>query len=254
MSGGVTLKILVCIDDTDNMESPGTGHLASSLAEAVERFGWGQSLPVTRHQLFVHPDIPYTSHNSAMCFGAEIDEKRLDSLIAHASDYLTLESAPGSDPGLCVACFDRITEPEKLIRFGQRAKSEILAKEEAYELAHFQGIHLSEHGGTGQGVIGALAGAGLRLSGNDGRLKGKLKIRCENNTATVGEILAQTVVDTVMSLGGAVLREDEPIYVADWVKAVLKDGKYILPVYFSDGKYSQGINWSTCTKQQLRDY
>ena len=236
------------------MESPGTGHLASSLAEAVEQFDWGRSLPVTRHQLFVHADIPYTSHNSAMCFGAEIEEKRLESLIDHASDYLKRESAEGSDPGLCVACVDRIAEPEKLIRFGQRAKSEILTKEEAYDLSLLLGIHLSEHGGTGQGIIGALAGAGLRLSGNDGRLKGKLKIRCENSTATVGEILAQTVVDTVMGLDGAVLREDEPIYVADWVKAVLKDDKYILPVYYSDGKYSQGINWRTCTKQQLRDY
>ncbi len=248
------MKVLVCVDDTDNMESPGTGHLASTMAEAVDRFGWGQSFPVTRHQLFVHADIPYTSHNSSMCFGAEIVEHHLGSLIDYASDYLARESAAGSDPGLCVACTDRIGEPEKLIRFGQRAKSEILTMDEAYGLAQALGIHLSEHGGTGQGVIGALAGAGLRLSGNDGRLKGKLKIRCENNTATVGEILAQTVVDMVCSLDGTVLREDEPIYVADWVKAVLKDGKYILPVFYSDGTYSRGINWRACTKQQLRDF
>ena len=46
---------------------------------------------------------------------------------------------------------------------------------DAYLLAEqFPELSLSEHGGTGDGVIGALAGVGLRLSGSDGRIKGKI--------------------------------------------------------------------------------
>ena len=62
------MEILVCIDDTDNIESRGTGELASMLADDLENNGWGLCRPVTRHQMLIHPDIPYTSHNSSMCF------------------------------------------------------------------------------------------------------------------------------------------------------------------------------------------
>ncbi len=86
------------------------------------------------------------------------------------------ESAPGSDPGLCVAAPALLTEAERLIAFGQAAKQQVLSKEAAYLLGDELGVHLSEHGGSGQGVVGALAGAGLRLGGNDGRLKGKLQV------------------------------------------------------------------------------
>ena len=66
------MQILISIDDTDNLDSRGTGEIASLIAEAVQQKGWGTTGMVTRHQLLVHPDIPYTSHNSAMCFTAEI--------------------------------------------------------------------------------------------------------------------------------------------------------------------------------------
>ena len=154
------MQILISIDDTDNLESPGTGALASRIAADLESNGWGKSSFVTRHQLLVHPDIPYTSHNSAMCFSAEIEADCLEQVISHSAGFLARESAAGSDPGLCIAVIDRLPESDELIRFGRSAKASVLTKESAYELARRVGIHLSEHGGTGQGVIGALAGAG----------------------------------------------------------------------------------------------
>ena len=105
------MHILVSIDDTDNLESRGTGELASLIAEELEAHGWGRAGFVTRHQLLVHPDIPYTSHNSAMCFRAEIAEGALDEFIAHAGAFLQRESAPDSDPGLCVAVIDKVAAP-----------------------------------------------------------------------------------------------------------------------------------------------
>ncbi len=104
------MQILISIDDTDNLESPGTGALASQIAADLESNGWGKSSFITRHQLLVHPDIPYTSHNSAMCFSAEIEADCLEQVISHSAGFLARESAEGSDPGLCVAVIDRLPE------------------------------------------------------------------------------------------------------------------------------------------------
>ena len=249
------MQILVCIDDTDNLSSPGTGKLASRIVEAIVEQGWGEShWGITRHQLLVHPDVPYTSHNSCMCFNAEIEDKYLRSLIDFASEFLQRESAEGSDPGLCVAIPDRITKLDSLIDFGYRAKEAVLIKEEAYNLANKLGIHLSEHGGTGQGVIGALAGVGLRLSGNDGRFRGKHQIGAVNQAISVRDACAQTNIDLVRSLDGIVLMDDEVIHLGEKVKTVLMDGKSILLVYpFSEGT-PDGVKWQTCTKQQLKRF
>jgi len=247
------MRILLCIDDTDNLESRGTGDLAAEIAGALEDNGWGESSYITRHQLLVHPDIPYTSHNSAMCFTAEIEASCLESVIAYAATYLARESAPGSDPGLCVAAIDRLERPEQLVAFGQKAKQSVVYMAEAYALAEQLGVHLSEHGGSGQGIIGALAGAGLRLSGNDGRLKGHLVIETANGTAAVDDICAHPDVDEVRSLCGSVLAGAELVRLGDRVKTVLLDGKSVLLVVPVEGA-AGGIAWQTCSKQRLKSY
>lgn len=248
------MKILVCIDDTDNLESRGTGELATILGQEIEEQGWGKVSGVTRHQLFIHEDIPYTSHNSSMCFVAELKEEYLNRFIDFAADFLVRESAEGSDPGLCVLIPERLTNQNELIAFGRKAKKAIITKADAYELAHRLGIHLSEHGGTGQGAIGALAGAALRLSGNDGRFKGKLKVKSDTDVISVREILAQTTVDVVKSLDGAVLEEEELIKLGDSLKAVLLDEKCVLPVTSIEKPESEGVRWQTCTKQQVKRF
>lgn len=248
------MRVLVSIDDTDNIDvKRGTGELATMLAEAIEEKGWGKCEPVTRHQLLVHPDVPYTSHNSAMCFAAEIDPSRLDQLIEYASKFLVKESAVGSDPGLCVVAVDRLARPGWLIAFGYSAKQEVLNKDYAYGLAEELNIHLSEHGGTGDGIIGAMAGAGLRLSGNDGRFRGKLKIKPEYEVASVSEILAKSRVDLVKSLeAGHTLKENELVRLGETVKSVLMGGKSVLLV--NPAITDQEATWITLSKNQLKDY
>lgn len=250
------MRILVCIDDTDDLESKATGQLAEIIALAIEQNGWGKSYSITRHQLLVHPDIPYTSHNSSMCFPADIDEAYLENLIQYASNFLASESAEGSDPGLCIAIPDQLSNPELLVTFGHRAKEVVLIKNDAYQLAQQLGIHLSEHGGTGQGVIGALAGVGLRLSGNDGRFKGSIKLKTGNNVLCVRDILSQTEVEEVRILDGDTINEEDFVMLVGEkgkVKAVLLDGKCVLPV-FSRGTKAGEVQWQTCTKQQLSKF
>jgi hypothetical protein len=61
---GFSMKILISIDDTDNLESPGTGALASQIAADLESNGWGQSSFITRHQLLVHPTCSSFQRNT----------------------------------------------------------------------------------------------------------------------------------------------------------------------------------------------
>jgi hypothetical protein len=247
------MKVLVCIDDTDNLESRGTGELASLLADDVDRYGWGTSSFVSRHQLLVHPDVPYTSHNSSMCFTAEVEEAHLEKFIAHAEGFLERESAEGSDPGLCVAVADRIGSPEVLVEFGRKAKQSVVTQKEAYDLASRLSVHLSAHGGTGHGVIGALAGVGLRLSGNDGRLKGGLRIGHQESIVKVVDICAHPRVDMVKSLSGDVLGADEAVKLGEKIKTVLQDGKSVLIVVPS-GSDEAGASWQTCPRHLLKKF
>ncbi|MCX5848835.1 MAG: hypothetical protein NTW65_05255 [Deltaproteobacteria bacterium] len=247
------MKIFVCIDDTDNIDSRGTGELAALLAADIDKNGWGRSSYITRHQLLVHPDIPYTSHNSSMCFSADIDEAHMETFIYHAKKFLKTESAEGSDPGLCIVAAGRLEQRETIIAFGQKAKRIILTQREAYDLALSLGIHLSAHGGTGDGVIGALAGVGLRMSGNDGRLRGKIKIDSANKTIKVGEICAHPFVDEVRNIDGKIIPDEQIIELGEKVKTVLLGGKLVLLVMPVEGEASSAF-WRTCPKHILKTY
>jgi hypothetical protein len=247
------MHILIGIDDTDNLDSPGTGALASRIAAELESNGWGTSGFVTRHQLLVHTDIPYTSHNSSMCFPAEIADDCLDQVIAHAADVLVRESAAGSDAGLCVIVLDRLLESEELIRFGQAAKQSVLTKSSAYGLARRAGVHLSEHGGTGLGVIGALAATGLRLGGNDGRMRGKLAFTNPGGVVTVAELYARNDVQEVRALDGGIVSLKDVVRLGEKVKTVLLNGNAVLFLVAVDGS-AEGARWQTCPRQLLKKY
>ena len=129
------LRALICIDDTDNIDiKRGTGQLASELAGQITEHGWGDCEPVTRHQLFVHPDVPYTSHNSAMCFAADIKPQHLVDIIKYGGDFLNGKER-WAQTRLCVVIPERLTNPGWLIAYGFSAKQEVLNKDYAYSLA-----------------------------------------------------------------------------------------------------------------------
>ncbi len=193
------MKFLISIDDTDNLESPGTGHLLEGFRMIIHEKGWGSCSRITRHQLFVHPDVPYTSHNSTMCFVFEAEPKYYNSIRDEGMEYLFRTSAPGSDPGLAMVKYDDVGNNVDLVSFGHRAKIEVLNKGMAYRLAKKCGVHLSEHGGTGDGVIGALAGIGLRLSGNDGRFRGKLPSLIPGHRVLARDLISHEAIDTIIA-------------------------------------------------------
>ena len=88
-------RFYLSFDDTDNLNTLGTGHL---LQDFLDSLPWQTSF-ISRHQLFVHPNVPFTSHNSAMCAIVE-GEVTGEELIALGSRYLETHLADGADPGL----------------------------------------------------------------------------------------------------------------------------------------------------------
>ena len=152
------MRFLVGIDDTDNLESRGTGHRARQLSEALADGGF-EPRGVTRHQLFVDSRIPYTSHNSSACIEVEAHAEDRDRVVALSRAFLLEHSAPGSDAGLCVTAVEAVADG--ITAFGTRAKREVVKVAEASELAASIGAHLEGLTGTGLGVIGALAAVGL---------------------------------------------------------------------------------------------
>lgn len=246
------MHILISLDDTDNLDSRGTGKLAQILAERIETLGLGTCSAVSRHQLFVHEQIPYTSHNSAMCFEARIGEQHLQRIIDMGRAFLEAECAAGSDPGLCVASVTDARHTDRLIEFGRLAKQAVLSKADAYHLAQEIGIHLSEHGGTGGGVIGALAGIGLRLSGHDGRFRGWLSFGKAGDLILAGACRAHPAIDDVRNEHGGALDDATPIVLGDdRVKIVHQDWKRILLVR-ECAEPGQPAEWVTLTSQQAK--
>ncbi|NSW92771.1 MAG: hypothetical protein HPY74_19375 [Firmicutes bacterium] len=249
------MRILICIDDTDNLESKGTGAHALNISDEILKNQWGIPKFISRHQLYVHNDIPYTSHNSAMCFEVDVlQSEDLANIGEFCKTYLKEQSAAGSDPGLCIVVPDSLENKEELIQFGKKAKETVLTKKDAYETAERLGVHLSEHGGTGGGVIGALAGAGLRLSGNDGRIKGKYFIECQNEVVTVKEILCRTNIQEIREENGGTLGEDEKILLGEKVKGVLLEGKIVLLVERIGSVSSGEAKWQTLPKTKIKKY
>jgi hypothetical protein len=246
------MRILVSIDDTDDADSKGTGEIAEMIADGLVAQGLATIGRVTRHQLLIHPDIAYTSHNSSMCFEAEIAADTLDDVIASCAEMLTAESVEAADPGLAVVVLERLDDPQRLMDYGLAAKQRLVTKDEAYALADELGVHLSEHGGTGIGVIGALAGAGLKLTGNDGRFKGKFRIAADaQGVAGVAHIRHQDV-DVVSTLDGKVLGDEERVLVGDTCKLVLRDGMAALMVRPSDD--GAAAPWTAVDRKALKAF
>ncbi|WP_153916463.1 DNA-binding protein [Shewanella sp. TC10] len=265
---------LICIDDTDDIGTKGTGEIAEEImhllmSKAIDAQSDNQgkaevknnqpSAWVTRHQLFVHPDIPYTSHNSAMCF-----EVNTSLALAVIKDicvmHLKTECALAADPGLAIVEKSLLSTNniQRLMTFGFETKQQVKTKPDAYELAADMGIDLSEHGGTGQGVIGAIAGIGLRLSGRDGRVKGQLDIGLTESTPeltiTVQQIKKLTGLDAVIELNGFLLKDHEVVHVSGKIKAVMQNHQFALLVYQHRDEVTGEPQWRNALKQQLKKY
>ena len=156
--------MLIGLDDTDNLESRGTGHLARGIAAALAADY--PLLGVTRHQLLLDSRVPCTKNNSSAAIALDSDgDADLAALFERVRSLMLADFQPGSDPGLCIAQ----AVPTAVSDFGRRAQRELVSQAEARALAGEYGILLQGLGGDEDGVIGALAAVGLAATGEDGR-------------------------------------------------------------------------------------
>ena len=161
------MRVYIGFDDTDTVGADrGTGKVARWFEDRLPEGCrlWG----VVRQQLLRHESIPYTSHNSAACIVVDMaDPCLLDMVIPRAAEHLESNSLQGSDPGLCVAgdCDGKLAE---LTVFGRMCTRRVVTQREALEAT--AKVHLTGHGGTNDGIIGAAAAVGLTASGWCGRL------------------------------------------------------------------------------------
>lgn len=253
--------MLIGIDDTDTLESPGTGRLCQVLLAELRAAGLGRGLGATRHQLLVDPRIPYTSHNSSACIAWNPADAGARSLIIeHCQAFLERESAPGSDPGLAVApagadapAGDDASAAARaqLAAFGRRAKTEVLELADAIAVAAACGVHVSGHGGTGGGQIGALAAVGLHLGGDDGLYLWMDGLRQLRGSATYAQLRARIPIDAALAPDGGEPRAQETIDLGDWVRPVRREGRVILLL---EAPVSRGEHraWRVCPRDVVK--
>ncbi|MCF8298030.1 MAG: hypothetical protein K9J13_10835 [Saprospiraceae bacterium] len=224
------MRILIGIDDTDNKDSRGTGYNSRQLAAAIEAENLGRVHGITRHQLFVHPDIPYTSQNSSACL--EVMTENLSEIKSFCRDFMQNIGAIGSDVGLCIVEIDKISE--EIIKWGVDAKSIVLKMDDAIEKAERHEIYLEGLTGTKCGIIGALAAIGLRAGGNDGRfiwLNSKKNLRdIEHGVETIEDLINQTGINLVESIDKEIINPKDKVYLNEWARPVLQNNKSVLLV------------------------
>lgn len=252
------VDLLIGIDDTDDQFSPGTGRRARALITELAAAGLGSPAGATRHQLLVDDRIPYTSHNSSACLAwrspAGNPHAVRETIIELAGSFLERVCPPDADPGLAVAVPAELTDTAAVVEFGRCAKREVLHPRQARELAAQLGVHLSGHGGTQGGVLGALAAVGLQLSGGDGlfiTLPGLEELPWE---ATIDELLGWVPVDDARDPNDRRPESGELIELGDWVRPVLLGGCAVLlldpPARLPDGRRS----WRTAPRAVVKKH
>ena len=214
------IRYLLGIDDTDNAESRGTGHLVRALADWLALSGPVIPEAVTRHQLLVDARIPFTSHNSSACLSLRTEGP--EEVWNAARGFLLQESAPDADVGLCMAASDKVNQAVQA--FGRLAKREVLTEPEAHRTAHEAGARLAKLTGTGGGIIGALAAVGLHHSGQDGRFLWLPGLRDLRGRHAVADVQRSARIDRVCTLAGLDLPADAMVDFGDWVRPVLHQG------------------------------
>jgi len=225
----------VAFDDTDTVDADrGTGRLARDYAA---RLPSGCRLRgVVRQQLPRLEGIPYTANNSAACVIVETEgEDRCQELVTRGADHIREYFIEGSDPGLCVAAPEGEVV-DRLIAFGRVCCHRRVTQAEA--MAAAEGIHLSGHGGTNDGIIGAAASVGLTLYGWSGRYIELGDLRAYPEDVAVSELEKAGMRVVPVDRDAVVPWLDHVVETAGWLRPRLWGGEAVVPVrQAGDGRW-----------------
>ncbi|HVO67819.1 MAG TPA: hypothetical protein VMT12_15185 [Syntrophales bacterium] len=221
------MRAYIGFDDTDSHDSEfGTGKIARRFEKILPEgcCMWG----VVRQQLLFDERIPYTSHNSSACVVVDFPDASLkNDLLSRAVNHIEHESAPGSDPGLCFAC-EGDSALIKLISFGHLCATQIMTQKAALQAA--SGVHLSGHGGSNDGIIGAAAAVGLTASGWSGRFIEFAGLRSFPDMVTVSELEQRGIRIVSLDRDAMIPHPEDMVYTKGWLRPRLWGQMPILPV------------------------
>lgn len=221
------MRIYVCFDDTDNIDAPrGTGKLGRWFADELPEgcTMWG----TVRQQLLVDDRIPYTSHNSSACAVIEApDASYVPLLVERGIAHLEHHALQGSDPGICVVAED---DPALgvLMDFGRQAAVEVVTQHDAFAAA--RGAHLSGHGGTNDGIIGAAAGVGLTAWGWSGRFIEYGGLRDYSEQVSVANLQAAGMEVLPIDRNVVSPKTNDVVDTEGWLRPRLWGGRPCVPV------------------------
>ncbi|SMF03231.1 hypothetical protein [Desulfovibrio gilichinskyi] len=227
------MRIYLGFDDTDDKDAPiGTGRLVRDFVYGLDSDY--QLIGVIRHQLPKLSEIPFTSNNSSACAIIDVNpDMSLEHIQKLAIKHIENYSAPGSDPGLCIARESEVGD--EIVEFAKLVTGKQVSQKDAMKAAH--SVELFGLGGTNDGIIGATAAIGLTKFGWCGRFieYGKLRdlstplhVQDLNN---VGIEVVSTDRDPLVPLPHDLIQN------AIWIRPSLWAGKPVLQVTHID----QGI-------------
>jgi hypothetical protein len=238
------MRVYIGFDDTDNKNANrGTGKLArwfeKELPEGCRMLG------VVRQQLLLHDDIPYTSHNSSACVVVDMpDGAILGELTEKAVAHVERHSLVGSDPGVCVASNgDR--DLSVLVDFGRLCTREVVSQKNALHAA--SDVHLSGHGGTNDGIIGAAAAVGLTASGCSGRFIEFGGLRDFPEQVTVSELEQANIFVMSLEREAQPPGPDDRVHTRNWLRPRLWGNRAVLLAR----KKGEGL-WESLGKKQKK--
>jgi len=233
------VRLYIGVDDTDSINSEtGTGKLARWFEGELPPGSrlWG----VVRQQLLVHPDIPYTSHNSSACIVVEASNGvPVGEIAEKAAGHVRRHAQEGSDPGLAVVPADH-PGLERIVSFGYECTRRVVGRKDALRAAG--DAFLRGLGGTEDGIIGALAAVGLTASGWSGRFIEFGRLRDFPDSITVGALAEADILTVSLDRDGRVPVMENVVRTNGWLRPRLFGHRAVLPVLpGEDGSWvSQG--------------
>jgi hypothetical protein len=155
------------------------------------------------------------------------DHCSIEDLISTAVDHIKRHFIPGSDPGLCVASEDN-PALSRLIHIGRACTTKVVTQREALQAA--MGAHLSGHGGTNDGIIGAAAAVGLTAHGWGGRFIEFGRLREFPEKVFVSDLEQSGIAVVSIDRDSQIPAPKDVIDTKGWLRPRLWGGKPGLPV------------------------
>jgi hypothetical protein len=168
----------------------------------------------------------------------------MDDLISRAVRHIERHFIQGSDPGLCIVS-ENNPALSKLTDFGRTCTSRVVTQKDALQVA--QGSHLSGHGGSNDGIIGAAAAVGLTAQGWGGRFIEFGRLRDFPERVRVSDLERSGIAVVSIDRDARFPTSEDFIDTKGWLRPRLWGRRPVLPVIPKGDNF-----WETVEERKRR--